>query len=82
MLDVKDQELFNRFRYRTLYSLGGSAMIDIYENYMLEAAFTVSPISQELLSALRTCAIIQNSTDTDYIASVPDARYTSSDSCS
>lgn len=53
MLDLQDQELFNRFRYRTLYSLGGSAMVDVYENHMLEASFTVSPISPEMLSALR-----------------------------
>ncbi|KAK9243086.1 hypothetical protein V1506DRAFT_508829 [Lipomyces tetrasporus] len=40
MLDVQDQELFKRFRYRTVYSLGGSAMVDIYENHMLEVSFT------------------------------------------
>jgi hypothetical protein len=42
MLDRGDQELFNRFRYRTLYSLGGSAMVDIYENHMLDLSFAVS----------------------------------------
>ncbi|OKL56987.1 hypothetical protein UA08_07955 [Talaromyces atroroseus] len=40
MLDSKDQELFNRFRYRTVYSLGGSVMVDIYESHMLWASFT------------------------------------------
>ncbi|KAK9371084.1 hypothetical protein V1509DRAFT_615727 [Lipomyces kononenkoae] len=40
MLDLQDQELFNRFRYRTLYSLGGSEMVDIYENFMFEVSFT------------------------------------------
>lgn len=54
MLDLRDQELFNRFRYRTLYSLGGSEMVDIYENHMLEVCFTVSPSSPEMLSALKT----------------------------
>jgi hypothetical protein len=52
MLDLQDQALFNRFRYRTLYSLGGPAMVDIYENHMLEVSFTVSPTSPEILSAL------------------------------
>jgi hypothetical protein len=55
MLDLQDQELFNRFRYRTLYTLplGGSVMLDIYENHMIGASFTVSLISLEMLSALR-----------------------------
>jgi hypothetical protein len=52
MLDLQDQALFNRFRYRTLYTLGGPAMVDIYENHMLEASFTVSPTSPEILSSL------------------------------
>ncbi|KAL2814349.1 hypothetical protein BDW59DRAFT_154429 [Aspergillus cavernicola] len=38
-LDSQDQALFNRFRYRTLYSLSGSAMAEIYENHMLTACF-------------------------------------------
>ena len=42
VLDTQDQELFRRFRYRTLHSLGGPAMVDIFENYMLRASFTVS----------------------------------------
>ena len=52
MLDLQDQELFNRFRYRTLYSLGGSDVVDVYENHMLQASFTVSPSSPEIRSAL------------------------------
>ncbi|CAM1501459.1 Fc.00g034430.m01.CDS01 [Cosmosporella sp. VM-42] len=39
-LDLQDQALFQRFRYRTLYSLGGSEMADIYENHMLKVSFT------------------------------------------
>ncbi|KUJ17885.1 uncharacterized protein LY89DRAFT_643704 [Mollisia scopiformis] len=39
MLDLQDQELFNRFRYRTLYSLGGPEMVAIYENHMLAVCF-------------------------------------------
>jgi hypothetical protein len=50
MLDSQDQDLFNRFRYRTIYSLGGSAMVDIYENHMLWASFTVSLTSPGLVS--------------------------------
>ncbi|KAJ5625829.1 hypothetical protein N7510_002138 [Penicillium lagena] len=52
MLDLHDQALFNRFRYRTLYSLGDSAMVDIYENHMLQLSFTVSPISPKTTSEL------------------------------
>ncbi|EXJ77630.1 hypothetical protein A1O3_09858 [Capronia epimyces CBS 606.96] len=40
MLDPEDGELFNRFRYRTLYALGGSTMVDIWGNHMLDACFT------------------------------------------
>jgi hypothetical protein len=43
MLDPEDQALFTRFRYRTLYTLGGPAMVDIYESHMLDVSFTVSP---------------------------------------
>jgi hypothetical protein len=83
MLGLQDQELFHRFRYRTLYSLGGSAMVDVYENHMLEASFTVSPISPEMLSALRIHSRqLLNFTDTGSIASFPDARHASGDSCS
>lgn len=83
MLDPQDQGLFNRFRYRTLYSLGGSAMVDVYENGMLEASFTVSPISLNLLSCFgNTLKIISQFTDTISKASIPDARYTSGNSCS
>ncbi|ERS94850.1 hypothetical protein HMPREF1624_08747 [Sporothrix schenckii ATCC 58251] len=39
MLDTQDCVLFTKFRSRTLYSLGGQAMVDIYENYMLEKCF-------------------------------------------
>jgi hypothetical protein len=49
MLDLQDQELFHRFRFRTLYSLGGAAMVDVYENHMLEASFNVRPTSPEML---------------------------------
>ena len=42
MLDRQDQELFNRFRFRTVYSLGGSTLADIYENSLLGLSFTVS----------------------------------------
>ena len=52
MLDLQDQELFKRFRYRTLYSLGGSTMVDVYENHMMKLSFTVSPISPPIFSAL------------------------------
>ncbi|OAL25683.1 chorismate synthase [Fonsecaea multimorphosa] len=52
MLDVQDQELFIRFRHRTLHSLGGSAMVDIYEKHMLKASFTVGHARPEIPSAL------------------------------
>lgn len=41
-LDLEDQELFKRFRGRTLLTLGGPETIDIYENHLLPATFTVS----------------------------------------
>ena len=50
MLDLQDQLLFNRFRYRTLYSLGGPEMVHIYENHLLETCFTVSSTCLGLLS--------------------------------
>ncbi|KAH8897138.1 hypothetical protein GQ53DRAFT_887362 [Thozetella sp. PMI_491] len=39
-MDSYDRELFNRFRYRTLYTLGGSAMVDVYESHLLRASFS------------------------------------------
>ncbi|KAH8660236.1 hypothetical protein BX600DRAFT_523050 [Xylariales sp. PMI_506] len=39
LLDAQDQQLFQKFRYRTVYTLGGSAMVDIYENHMLRTSF-------------------------------------------
>ncbi|KAL6885725.1 hypothetical protein GGI43DRAFT_432401 [Trichoderma evansii] len=38
-LDPKDQMLFNRFRYLTIHSLGGSEMVHIWESHMLQACF-------------------------------------------
>ncbi|KAJ6020958.1 hypothetical protein N7540_006462 [Penicillium herquei] len=38
-LDRYDWDLFNRFRHRTLYSLGGSDIVQIYEDHMLKASF-------------------------------------------
>ncbi|GIK07259.1 hypothetical protein Aspvir_002917 [Aspergillus viridinutans] len=40
MLDPQDRELFNRFRHRTLFSLGDSGIVEIYENYLLQVCFT------------------------------------------
>ncbi|KAF4343787.1 C6 finger domain protein [Fusarium beomiforme] len=40
MLDVYDHDLFTRFRLRTLHSLGGPEMVDIYEKHMLALSFT------------------------------------------
>jgi hypothetical protein len=42
MLDPQDRVLFNRFRYRTLFTLGDSGMVEIYENYLLQVCFAVS----------------------------------------
>jgi hypothetical protein len=53
MLGLQDQDLFNRFRYRTVYSLGDSVMADIYKNFMLKTSFTVSPIYPEMLSTVK-----------------------------
>ncbi|KAJ5710032.1 hypothetical protein N7493_009624 [Penicillium malachiteum] len=39
-LDQYDWDLFSRFRHRTLYSLGGSDIVQIYEDHMLKASFT------------------------------------------
>ena len=52
ILDLQDQELFIQFRHRTLHSLGGSALVDIYEKHMLKASFTVGPTSPEIPPAL------------------------------
>jgi hypothetical protein len=41
-MNSQDHVLFNRFRYRTVYSLGGPAMADVYKNHMLQISFTVS----------------------------------------
>lgn len=43
-LDAHDHDLFTRFRYRTLYSLGGAELVNIYEQHILQAAFSVSSI--------------------------------------
>ncbi|KAL1901101.1 hypothetical protein Sste5346_002168 [Sporothrix stenoceras] len=40
MLDNQDWILFTKFRNRTVHSLGGKSMVDIYENCMLEKCFT------------------------------------------
>ncbi|UKZ94595.1 uncharacterized protein TrAFT101_009456 [Trichoderma asperellum] len=39
-LDLKDQMLFNRFRYRVIHSIGGSGVIHIWETHMLQVCFT------------------------------------------
>ncbi|RHZ50507.1 uncharacterized protein CDV56_103115 [Aspergillus thermomutatus] len=39
MLDLQDRELFNRFHYRTLYSLGDSALVEIYEKHLFGLCF-------------------------------------------
>lgn len=41
-LDALDHELFCRFRYRTVYSLGGPAVASAYENRIFEDSFSVS----------------------------------------
>ena len=41
MVDTHDQLLFTRFRHRTLLSIGGSPMAEVYEKSMLQAAFQV-----------------------------------------
>jgi hypothetical protein len=51
MLDRQDRELFHRFRHRTVYTLGGSTMVDIYENYMLLISFSVSRTRRDTLLA-------------------------------
>ncbi|KAJ5723148.1 hypothetical protein N7488_001183, partial [Penicillium malachiteum] len=35
-----DWDIFNRFRHRTLYSLGGPDIVQIYDDHMLKASFT------------------------------------------
>lgn len=47
MLDQQDQELLNRFRNRTLYSLGGPEVVEIYEKHLMPASFTVSLVNQK-----------------------------------
>ncbi|KAJ5257147.1 hypothetical protein N7478_013251 [Penicillium angulare] len=39
-LNSHDWGLFNKFRYRTVYSLGGDALVHIHENHMLKASFS------------------------------------------
>ncbi|OAA55289.1 Zn(2)-C6 fungal-type DNA-binding domain protein [Niveomyces insectorum RCEF 264] len=41
-LDMYDLGLFHRLRHRTLDSLGGRAMMDIYEKHIFNKSFTVS----------------------------------------
>lgn len=40
VLDTQDWILFTKFRNRTVHSLGGTSMVDIYENCMLQKCFT------------------------------------------
>lgn len=40
VLDAQDSILFTKFRDRTVYSLGGDSMVDVYENGMLQKCFT------------------------------------------
>lgn len=47
MLEPQDRELFNRFRHRTLITLGDSGMVEIYENYLLQVCFAVSLVGLE-----------------------------------
>lgn len=56
ILDAHDCDLFNKFRYRTVYSLGGDAMVDIYENHMLQKCFSVSSPVTECRSFTGCCA--------------------------
>lgn len=48
VLDTHDWALFNKFRHRTLHSLGGAPMIDVFENHMLQKCFTAS-LSRHLM---------------------------------
>jgi hypothetical protein len=40
-IDNQDHELFTRFRYRTLATIGGRPLIEIYEKHLLAIMFTV-----------------------------------------
>lgn len=42
MLDRQDQELFHKFRYRTIYALGGDGMVSIWENNLVALTLSVS----------------------------------------
>lgn len=46
MLDPQDRELFNQFRHRTLFSLGDSGMVGVYQNHLLKPYFAESLITE------------------------------------
>ncbi|KAL3451715.1 hypothetical protein BJX65DRAFT_321452 [Aspergillus insuetus] len=48
MLDSQDQELFTRFRYRTLYSLGGPAMVEA--PFLMHGTLAVAAAHERYLS--------------------------------
>ncbi|KAK9350580.1 hypothetical protein V1523DRAFT_442517 [Lipomyces doorenjongii] len=50
MLDLQDQELFNRFRYRTLYSLGDSAMCP----FLMHGTLAVTAVHDRYLGVTPT----------------------------
>lgn len=84
VLDHRDQELFNRFRSRTLYSLHGAAMVEIYENHMLAKSFTVS---RGMVTWMPSAAcqghskFVGTCSDACETVSIPDAWHISGCSC-
>ncbi|KAI3329288.1 hypothetical protein HD806DRAFT_279712 [Xylariaceae sp. AK1471] len=50
MLDQQDQELFTRFRYRTLTTLCGPNIKDVYEKFLFKASFAYPFLMHAYLS--------------------------------
>lgn len=51
MINQQDKDLFDRFRCRTLYSLGSSEVVEIYNSYILDASFSVSSATLRCLQS-------------------------------
>lgn len=49
-LDAQDQELFRRFRCRTVYSIHGAPLVDVYKNFVLKTALTCPFLVHGLLA--------------------------------
>ena len=55
MLHPKDIAYFERFHNRTIYTLGGSAMMEVHVRSLLQTAFTVSQAVGRAREEIREC---------------------------